>query len=464
MAPPALMNEPDRAWAVYEPSADAPWDRARVAHLHRRAGFAASWAVMERDLRAGPAASVDRLLEGEPASLDGTPAAEFAALLDAMATQLGASGTITRAQGIWLYRMIFTPHPLLERLTLFWHNHFATSNAKVENIFLMQRQNALLRAHALGDFKALLGAIGKDPAMLLWLDATENRKAHPNENYAREVMELFTLGRGHYTEKDVQEAARAFTGGNIVRDRYREIPEQHDDDAKTILGRTGNFRSDDVARILLDQPACAEFLCSKLFREFVSEVDRPPSALIAPLALAFRESGYDIRVPVSLILRSRLFHDEGVRRRRVKSPVELAVGLVRSLEILKPTVSADTLADSCGQMGQSLYAPPSVAGWDGGTAWFNTTTALARTNLVLSLLSDSDAALGKRLDPRALAERHGCSATQDVARFYIDLAVQDAFDSRLCERVLAAASGSDPKTSAREAATLVLTSSEYQLA
>jgi uncharacterized protein (DUF1800 family) len=196
----------------------------------------------------------------------------------------------------------------------------------------------------------------------------------------------------------------------------------------------------------------------------VSEIDAPARALLAPLARAFRESGYDVRVPVRQILRSRLFHDESVRRQRVKSPVELAVGLVRSLEILKPTVSSDALADACAQMGQGLYAPLSVAGWEGGPSWVNTTTTLARTNLVLGLLSETDAALGKRLDPRALAERHGSTSAQDVARFYIDLAVQDAFDSRLRDQVVAAASGNDPRSAARDTATLVLTAPEYQLA
>src|SRR5439155_25915046 len=146
------------------------------------------------------------------------------------------------------------------RLTLFWHNHFATSDAKVNNTGLMAGQNATLRRHALGDFKALLAAMARDPAMLLWLDSATNRKAHPNENYSREVMELFTLGRGHYTEKDVQEAARAFTGSFVQNDRFHEVAGQHDDGPKTVLGRTGRFRGDDVARILLEQPACAEFL------------------------------------------------------------------------------------------------------------------------------------------------------------------------------------------------------------
>lgn len=459
-----LLNDPEAAWSPYEPSAADPWDRARVAHLHRRAGFTASWPVLERDLREGPRASIDRLLAGEPTSADGTPAKEFDLLCDGMARGLGANGDLARAQGVWLYRMIFTPHPLRERMTLFWHNHFATSNAKVQNTALMQRQAALMRKYALGDFRAMLAAMGKEPAMLIWLDSTVNRKAHPNENYAREVMELFTLGRGHYNEKDVQEAARAFTGWYVVRDEFSEIASQHDEGAKTILGQSGKFRGEDVARILLEQPACATFLCAKMFKQFVSEVDKPSPELLAPLARRFREKGDDIRVPVETILRSRLFHDASMRRRRVKCPVEFAIGTVRALEVLKPTVSAAALAEACVRMGQGLYAPPSVAGWDGGTAWINTTTSLARTNLVLGLLSQSDGGLGGRLDPRGLAERHGHSRPQEVADFYVDLLVQDAFNAKLRERVAAAAAMPDAPAAAREAATLVLTAPEYQLA
>jgi uncharacterized protein (DUF1800 family) len=448
---PELMTDPARAWSCYEPSGSSPWDRGAVAHLHRRAGFAASWAMLERDLRDGPGPSIDRLLNGEPASLDGQPAAAFESQHDAMARSVGGSGNLPRLQAVWLHRMLLSPHPLRERMTLFWHDHFATSNSKVNNASLMRRQNSLLRQHALGDFKTLLVQMAKDPAMLIWLDSATNRKAHPNENYAREVMELFALGRGHYTEKDIQEAARAFTGFFVQGDQFREVDSQHDAGEKTILGQTGPFEGDDVARILLDQPACAEFLCGKLFREFISDVDEPGAALIAPLASAFRDSGYDVTVPVAMILRSRLFFDPAVRRRRVKSPVEFTVGTIRALEILKPTVSADALAEATSQMGQALFAPPSVAGWDGGPAWINTTTSLARTNFILALLGDDDR-LGKRFDAARLAERHGASS--DAAGFYADLLVQDAFDPSIRSRL---------KGNPQEVCTQVLTAPEYQL-
>lgn len=465
MTLPAVSNDPARAWSPYVPGPDDPWDLARVAHLHRRAGFAAPWSVLQRDLSDGPGASIDRLLGGEPKAADGRPAAEFDALADEMARQLAPGASLTRLQALWLYRMIFTGHPLRERMTLFWHNHFATSQAKVQNTTLMQRQNDLFRTHALGDFGTLLAAAGKDPALRIWLDATANRKAHPNENFAREVMELFTLGRGRYTERDVREAARAFTGGFVVRDRFRYVAAQHDPGPKTVLGRSGNLNGDDVPGILLDQPACAVFLCGKLIRAFVTEVDPVPDGLIEPLAAAFRGSGYDVRVPVALILRSNLFFDPGVRRRRVKSPVEFAVGTVRALEIVKPTVQADALAESCGRMGQSLFAPPSVAGWDGGAAWASSTGMLSRTNLVLALLSAENAALGTRFDPSALARRHGFTEAQAVAGFYADLLAQDAFSPKVRQTIEAAArKPTGPAAPAREAATLVLTAPEYQLA
>lgn len=448
-----LSSDPARAWAPFEPSARVPWDRSSVAHLHRRAGFAAPWAVLERDVREGLGASLDRLFQGEPTSGDGQSAQAFDAFADAMALRLGASGGLSRLQAAWLYRMVQTPAPLRERMTLFWHDHFATSNAKVNNVNLMRRQNALFRKHALGDFKALLAEIARDPAMLVWLDSASNRKAHPNENFAREVMELFTLGRGHYSERDVQEAARAFTGSFIQADEYRYVASQHDDGEKTVLGRTGRFAADDIAPILLAQPACAEHLCGKLYAHFVSEVDEPSAGLIAPLAAAFRDSNHDIAVPLRMILGSSLFFDPSVRRKRVKSPIEFTIGTIRALEIVKPTVSTDALADVTGRMGQALFAPPSVAGWEWGPSWINTTTTLARTNFVLALLSDGDDRIGNRFDPAALPRRHG--ASDDPVAFYADLLLQDGLSGAARDRL---------KGTPREIATLVLTSPEYQLA
>lgn len=460
------FDDPQWAWSPFDPASGRKFDLRAAAHLHRRAGFAASWSVLARDVADGPGAAVDRLLAGSPQSTDGSPAAEFEATMDSMAAQLATSAALTQLQAIWLYRMIFTPHPLRERMTLFWHNHFATSMAKVQSATLMQRQNDLFRAHALGDFRRLVGAVGKDPAMLIWLDSTTNRKAKPNENYARELMELFTLGRGRYGEKDIQEAARAFTGWFVIKDQFKEVLRQHDDGTKTVLGQSGKWSGDDVPAILLKQPACAEFLCKKLFRAFVSDTHAPSDALIAPLARALRDSDYQIKVPVAMILRSNLFFDPAVRRRRVKSPVEFAVGTIRALEITSPTVQTSALAEACQRMGQSLLAPPSVAGWEGGAEWINSTAMLARDNVALGLLSQQDQALGQRLDPVNLAAKHKFAARDQRARFFLDLLVQDAFEPKSREPIIQAATAknADDDTAARNAVRLILTAPEYQLA
>jgi hypothetical protein len=458
-------KDPSWAWSPFEASVDRPWHLPRVAHLHRRAGFAAPWHVLDRDLREGPAASIERLLRGSETSGDGRLAAEFESTLTTIAAQLTPESDLKQLQAVWLYRMIFTPHPLRERMTYFWHNHFATSIAKVKNAVLMQRQNNLLRTHSLSDFQTLLGAIGKDPAMLIWLDSTINRKAKPNENYAREVMELFALGRGHYTEKDVQEAARAFTGWFVIQDQFKEVSKQHDDGEKSVLGKTGKWTGDDIPRILLDQPCCAEWICRKLFRQFISETETPSDALIAPLARAFRDSSYRVEIPVSMILRSNLFFDPSVRRRRVKSPIEFAVGTVRALEILNPTVQAVALAESCCQMGQNLYSPPSVAGWNDASSWMNSTTLLARANFALAVLSDQSEAFGQRFNALGLASRHGFHGRERSGQFFRDLLLQDALDpAALAPIIMASKKAPNDEAAATDVVRLTLTAPEYQLA
>src|SRR5262245_56694354 len=206
-------------WAVYVPSKEVPWDLRRVVHLHRRAGFGATWQEIQRDLKDGPKASIDRLLQGKARSqgISETFEKDAAALADAAVGSGDAVGSEgpERLKGWWVYRMLFGPDPLTERLALMWHSHFATSNLKINDLAAMRRQNELFRKYARAPFADLLNAAVRDPALLLFLDAPDNRKGHPNENLARELMELFTLGIGHYTEQDVKEAARALTGWRV---------------------------------------------------------------------------------------------------------------------------------------------------------------------------------------------------------------------------------------------------------
>jgi uncharacterized protein (DUF1800 family) len=222
--------------------------------------------------------------------------------------------------------------------------------------------------------------VSKDPAMLVWLDSNSNVKGRANENYARELMELFSLGIGHYTEQDIREAARAFTGWHTEDDKFDFVPGFHDDGPKTVLKQRGNWNGEDVVRIVLEQPACAEFLVRKLYRFFVSETAEPPATFLQPLADSFRKSDYDIAGVVKTILRSRHFFSAYAYRQRVKSPVEFVLGAVRANVPKVTAVSPATIAAKLEMMGQPLFAPPNVKGWPGGKNWLNTSTVLARHN------------------------------------------------------------------------------------
>ena len=276
----------------------------------------------------------------------------------------------------WLEEMLQTRSPLTERMTLFWHNHFVSSQQKVRYTRLMYEQNVLLRTHAGGNFGKLLHAVAKDPAMVIYLDSASNRKGKPNENFAREVMELFTLGEGRYTETDVREAARAFTGWSIDPDSgdFKWRPTLHDEGTKTVLGRTGNFDGDAVLDILLTRPQTAEFLAAKLWREFVSP--EPDSAEVRRIAQKFHLSNYEIKAALRELLLSRAFWAPENRGALIKSPVDLVVGTMHALDF--QVGEALPLALVVAQLGQNLFSPPNVKGWPGGEAWINSSTLLAR--------------------------------------------------------------------------------------
>ena len=283
---------------------------------------------------------------------------------------------VAEAQAWWLREMIVTPSPLTERMALFWHNHFVSSQRKVRNTQYLVQQNLLLREHALAQFGPMLHAVARDPAMLQYLDSNTNRKGRPNENFAREVMELFTLGEGHYTEADVREAARAFTGWSIDRDSgtVQLRPEQHDNGSKTIFGRTADFDSDGALDLLLQQPATAEFIVTKLWREFVSM--EPDATEVSRIAARFRDSGYEIKVALAELLSSTHFWSDQARGGLIKSPVELIIGTIRQFEIEVP--ETQPLAGVAAQLGQALFLPPNVRGWPGGETWISSASLLNR--------------------------------------------------------------------------------------
>jgi uncharacterized protein (DUF1800 family) len=337
-------------------------ERARVAHLLRRAGFGASERELDEYTRLGFDGAVTRLIEYER-----VPEVADRAAPEQVGLELW-----------WLEKMLHTSRPLQEKMTLFWHGHLTSALKKVKDPSVMLAQNLFFRANALGNYQEILRGISRDAAMIRWLDLQTNRKGAPNENYARELMELFTLGIGNYTEDDVNEAARAFTGWSATPDgRFVFNRNQHDDGPKTILGAQGNFDGDDVSNMLAAHPATARFMANKLFRFFA--YPNPEPDVIDRLAGVYRESGFSIRAVMEGILRSPEFSSERAYRAIVKSPTELVVGALRTLgaDSVPPQV-----AKSMRLLGQELFNPPNVAGWFGGRSWINAATLLSRFNVL----------------------------------------------------------------------------------
>lgn len=305
-------------------------------------------------------------------------------------------GEMARAGQWWGERMVVTPRPFEERMTLFWHDHFATSQDKLHRHRKMIAHIDMLRENATGNMRDFLIAVSQDPAMLVWLDNKDNTAEHPNENYAREIMELFTMGEGDgYTETDIREVARAFTGWTLTPDYTTEPdqgqfiirPDLHDDSEKTFLGKTGNFDGYDAIDIILEQDAPARFLTNKIYRDFVNEAIDP--AVNEALAKQFRESGYEIKPLMRTIFLSKDFYSDSNVGHQIKSPVQLIVSTYRKLEVDEIPGLPD-FNELCGSLGQTLFFPPNVAGWAAHKTWINPATLLARGNFVQELLFPPD--------------------------------------------------------------------------
>jgi hypothetical protein len=376
--------DPALAWQPWKPDDKQPWNLQWAGHLYRRAAFGATHAELSDAVKRGLSGTLDVLLKEDK------DAEDFYSLHGSEITRSGIIGqkSPSALRGWWIYAFIKSPYPLREKMTLFWHNHFVSSIAKVQPIAQMLNQNNLLRKHALAKFPQFILDVSKDAAMLVYLDSNSNIKGRANENYAREVMELFSLGLGNYTEKDIQEAARAFTGWHTAGDNFEFNPKFHDFDTKTFLGRKGEWNGEDIIQIILEQPACARFLVRKMYYYFISETVEPAEALLEPLADAFRKTGYDVAELVGTILRSRHFFSEHAYRQRVKSPVEFALGSIRAVTLDKEKqFSQAVLVPKLDAMGQQLFAPPNVKGWPGGKTWLNTSTVLARHNFAQQVAS-----------------------------------------------------------------------------
>jgi Protein of unknown function (DUF1800) len=380
----------EAAHSVGTPGGSTPLDdESKLRHLLRRAGFGPSPTDLAQYRPLGLTGTVDRLLDF--GSVDNSA-------LDRGLGKLGLD--LTRRADLerwWTLRMIYTARPLEEKLTLFWHGLLTSAISKVGRPEPMLVQNNFFRANGLGRFPDILKGVSRDPAMMIWLDTEANRKGHANENYARELMELFSLGIGNYTEQDVRESARAFTGWSLLGNRkagtlsYVFNPRQHDDGQKTFLGQTGNFNGDDIIDLIVKQPASARFITSKLFSYFA--YPNPPNAVLQPLVDAYTGSGYSIKATLRAILTSDAFYSPQAYRALVKSPAEYVAGVARTLGL---QTDAKGLPAVMAQMGQEIFNPPNVAGWHGGSGWLTSGTWLARLNLANRVASalDSPAARG----------------------------------------------------------------------
>ena len=391
-------------------------------HLLGRTGFAASNADIRAFATLSRTEAADRLIKSAAAStiaittpptwVNDKPIApairQAMSQEERMAEQRRNVEHAFELREWWFREFLNTPSPLAEKMTLFWHSHFATSQQKVRFTPLMYRQNVLLRRNALGNFGALLREMARDPAMLIYLDGANSRKEQPNENFAREVMELFTLGEGNYSERDIKEVARAFTGWSIDRESGEFTFRRgiHDYGNKTLFGKTGNFDGDQIIDVLLSRPEAAQFITRKLWKEFISST--PDENEVVKMASGFRESGYNIAKLMRAVLTSDAFYAPGNRAALIKSPVEFVVGTMKIFDIettnLRPFVIASAL------LGQNVFAPPNVKGWPGGEAWINSTTLLGRKQLIDRLFKNED-----RMDVAMRSVDAMAAANGDVA-------------------------------------------------
>ena len=458
------MTSTSSFWARYHPDESCPWNLRRVVHLHRRAAFAASWDEIQRDLKDGPQASVDRLLAGK-SRRQGVPA-EFEATAKLLAESAVNSNDPGRLKAWWVYRMLFGPDPLTERLALMWHNHFATSNLKVEDLAAMHQQNQHFREFARAPFGKLLNVVVRDPALLRWLDAPANRKGHPNENLGRELMELFTLGIGHYTEGDVKEAARALTGWTVSDEgRFEEVPARHDDGEKTVLGHKGKWKGDDLVRMVLEHPATAHRLAFRVCELFMGE-GVAAAAGVEELAEGLRRRDLDIGWAVETVLRSRDFFVDSNLGRRVLSPVEYVIGPARALELFDPPSSTLVLAEWAARLGQDLFYPPNVGGWPGGRTWLTTRSVIGRANYAAALVEGVRVGRPGPMDAITLARHHGQAKDRaTIVAFYTKLLLGVEPPAAWSDRLTTALGPGDdarPET-IRKAVALILAMPEAQL-
>ena len=383
-------------------------DIALMAHLMRRAGFSATREELEARVAKGYEATVDELVYPED---HGIPPLDEGIMFRHSPGYEIPGGNPTNGQAQMMYRLINTPRPLEEKMVLFWHHVFATGNSKVDNCDQVLAQMAMFRQHGMGSYRDLLVHLAQDPAMIFWLDNNENHKDAPNENWGRELLELFSMGQGNYSEMDVKECSRAFTGWTIAAKiprlpygrypwQFEYLPHDHDDSEKVFLGYKGRFNGEDVIDIVVRQPATARFISRHLYNFFVADEVQVPSWLDVPprdpvainiLGDTFISSGYDIRATLRMLFNSDFFKDESVWYAKVKSPAEVVASTMRLVQDhISPKPGMAPIGLEALYQGQALLDPPSVEGWHTGQEWIDSGSLLRRINFVANRVGDTN--------------------------------------------------------------------------
>jgi uncharacterized protein (DUF1800 family) len=432
--------------AAWVPSRTDPFDLAKAGHLLRRAGFGASLPVRRRLVRGGVQKALAFVM---PADLPPTP--DAATLQDAI-----AFGDLERVRAFRVWLALHHEHRLAQRMSYFWHGHFATSNQKLADPRAMALQAATFDRLGLRRFDELLLAMCRDPALLRWLDNDVNTKAKPNENFARELFELFTLGRGHYAEADLREAARCFTGWHVRDGVFHFQPRLHDDGEKTLFGERGKFDGADVVARTVGRRDSSLFLAARWLRFFVHP--EPAAAEIEALADTYERSGREVGATIRTLLASRLFFSPRALRSKVKSPADFVLGTVSALGArAAPTELAATMAT----LGESWLEPPSVEGWHGERAWLSPAAWLLRSNFVADLLARRSGKLAPA--PRELlgSVRSPKAAASEAAALLLDGVIAPADLAHLTE--VAAAHATDPDAQAAAVLHAAACLPEYQL-
>ena len=413
-------------------------DIALTAHLMRRAGFGATRAELEALVAKGYEATVEDLLHpGDPGNMPDDVIRRFH-------VDQSELRQLTSAASYWMYRMITTRSPLEEKIALFWHGLFATGYSKLNQGKSLLNQVDMFRRHGMGGFGNLLVELSRDPAMIIWLDNNDNHDGAINENYGRELLELFSMGIGSYTEDDIKECARAFTGWTLGNAEYMAVRatkdsiwpygriawhfgyrhEDHDDEEKTFLGETGRFNGEDIIEIIARNPATARFICTRLFQFFAAdEVDEEGERAVEAMVKSYFDSRYEIRSVLRTLFNSEYFMSEGARFARVKGPVEYVVGAVRLAgSYREPTLDIDRVANEASYMGQGLLQPPTVEGWHEGSEWIDSGALVQRVNFVAEELGNVDLPGVRAMIERLATENGGVLSPDEVVERCLDLA------------------------------------------